>query len=157
MIHKHINHLLLYSVSIHPSLYPTIHESMHLFIYPFIHARCIHTHIFLHLSVPTSFHNLCYPSVPHPPSIIHVFLHLLMYLSIPLIHSFHYLLQSMRNFEQLEDVMQSDPVWLYFSYIYSWEELESPQLGLFFLTDTWGLGQVSFIGVGHTDEDAGIN
>lgn len=68
-----------------------------------------------------------------------------MYLSIPFIHSCHYLPQSTMDFEQSEDVMQNDPVGLYFNYRDSWEDLQSPQLEIF-LTPTWGLGQVSVIG-----------
>lgn len=139
MMHKHINHPLLCFVSIHPSLYPSIHECISSSIHPstLLFPLSLSTMVYSHPHIPSSIHSCIHSSAPpflHPPSIIQVFLHLCMYLSIPFIHFCHYRPQSTMDFAQSEDVMQNDPVGLYFNYRDSWEDLQSPQLEIFFDT-----------------------
>lgn len=154
-MHKHINHPLLCFVSIHPSLYPSIHVCLSSSIHPstLLFPLSLSIMVYSHPHIPSSIHSCIHSSAPpflHPPSIIHVFLHLFMYLSIPFIHSCHYLPQSTMDFEQSEDVMQNDPVGLYFNYRDSWEDLQSPQLEIFFDTHLragsgvcyWGWGSL---------------
>lgn len=143
---------------VHPSFtLSSIHASTHLFCYPSI-CPSLPSFIVHHGAFTCTYSFICpflylsfSPSILHPPSIIHVFLHSFTYLPIPLIHSCHYLPQSTMDFEQLEDAMQSDPVWLHFNYRDSWEDLESPQLVIFW-HQSEGWVRCLLLGVRLTDK-----